>query len=256
MNAKRMLLIAGAIAAVIAAVWVIELELDRETVPEITQGTPRDRLIRGIKGNNPSIVLKALEDLAYSNTLVPRVGGSEPALLAAVMHMCDPAVIKHLIEHDADVNLRDEVLENTPIIAAISRWNLSLVPDPGIAEIVQLLIDAGAYVNWGNKAGKTPLLLAVNNGNFPAAMLLLQSEDNPADPNQGVPPPLRWKEGDTTVRRLAERLSVERSAQYEPEKTRYGNLLDRMEEVAPKPTTEPTSTPRKEGAHFIFNTIK
>ncbi|MBT6955569.1 MAG: ankyrin repeat domain-containing protein, partial [Candidatus Jacksonbacteria bacterium] len=178
MNAKRMLLIAGAIAAVIAAFWVIELELDRKTVPEITQGTPRDRLIRGIKENNPSVVLKALEDGAFNGTAVPRVSGSEPALLAAVMHMCDPAIIKHLIEHYAYVNQRDKVLENTALIAAISRWNLALEPDPGITEIVQLLIDAGAYVNWGNKAGETPLLLAVNNGNFPAAMLLLQSEDN------------------------------------------------------------------------------
>ncbi|MBT6301419.1 MAG: ankyrin repeat domain-containing protein [Candidatus Jacksonbacteria bacterium] len=256
MNAKRMLLIAGAIAAVIAAFWVIELELDRKTVPEITQGTPRDRLIRGIKENNPSVVLKALEDGAFNGTAVPRVSGSEPALLAAVMHMCDPAIIKHLIEHYAYVNQRDKVLENTALIAAISRWNLALEPDPGITEIVQLLIDAGAYVNWGNKAGETPLLLAVNNGNFPAAMLLLKSEDNPADPNQGVPPTLRWKEGDTTVRRLAERLSVERSARYEPVKTQYNDLLERMEKVAPKPTTEPTSTPRKEGAHFIFYTIK
>jgi ankyrin repeat protein len=98
-----------------------------------------------------------------------------PPLVRAAL-ACEPAVIRTLLDHGADVNkpsLYRGSVPFTPLAAAASR-SLDNV------EIIQLLLDRGAQINPPEKSGHTPLDVAINAGQTEVVSLLLARG---ADPN-------------------------------------------------------------------------
>lgn len=80
------------------------------------------------------------------------------------------AVIKILIEHNADVNAQDQ-LQSSPLMLAVTR---------SFSGTVELLLQAGADTGLRNKAGQTALHLSCTYGRTYESSLLLSHK---ADPN-------------------------------------------------------------------------
>lgn len=73
-------------------------------------------------------------------------------------------IVKFLVEHGAEVNIKDP-WDTTPIYAACRERNL---------EVVKYLIEEGANINKKINSGWTPLHTAVYNGDFQIVKLLLE----------------------------------------------------------------------------------
>jgi len=87
------------------------------------------------------------------------------ALLVRVAGLGKGRVIKVLLDHDQNVNMRGK-FDNTALM---------LAADSGHAEIVEILLAAGASVNAKNVYGNTALMLAAKNGHSESVRLLLDS---------------------------------------------------------------------------------
>ncbi len=83
-------------------------------------------------------------------------------------------IVERLIDHGADVNVRNEFLGDTPLEVAATL---------GHVEVVRRLLAAGADVTIGTECG-TPLHMAAYSGRADVAALLL---DHGADPNAHTP---------------------------------------------------------------------
>ncbi len=89
---------------------------------------------------------------------------TESRLAMAVRHR-DLAIVKTLLKDGADVNARDEGVEQTPLMSA------ALCGDVQIAEA---LLNHGADVNAQDDEGNTPLMLAADRGAAGVVEVLLR----------------------------------------------------------------------------------
>ena len=112
-----------------------------------------------------------------------------PLMLAAAEN--HPAMVEFLAEAGADVNAVAAVSQIT-IAPGFPNQSFAQVPRGGLTPLmfaardgcracVQVLVDAGADVNYEDPTWATPLNLAVYNGHFDTAALLLELGANPSD---------------------------------------------------------------------------
>jgi ankyrin repeat protein len=87
----------------------------------------------------------------------------EPELTTAVRHK-DLRQVQLLLSEGADVNERDEGLQQTPLMRATQM---------GDAAIVRVLLAHKAQVNAQDDAGQTALMFAVQKGNIQIARILM-----------------------------------------------------------------------------------
>ena len=95
---------------------------------------------------------------------------TEPFRNALPLAVClrDTALIKLLLQADANPNVRDQANETPLHIACYSKSTT-------LSEIVSLLINAGADVNAQDTLKRSPLHVAAHNHNYVAAQLLLNT---------------------------------------------------------------------------------
>src|ERR1051326_3683613 len=92
----------------------------------------------------------------------------EPELTMAVRNR-DIKQVRLLLSERANVNERDEGMEQTPLMRAIQ---------VGDVAIVQMLLSHGAAVNLQDDAGQTALMFAVQKGNARITRILLDAGAN------------------------------------------------------------------------------
>lgn len=111
----------------------------------------------------------------HSNTLVDSrdVGSGESALHMAINVMvkkgADTTWLRYLIQHKANVNVRDNK-SVTPLMLAAQN---------GLVDAVDALIRAGARVDIPNTTGETPLIAAVHRRDIPIMRALLTGGADP-----------------------------------------------------------------------------
>jgi len=143
------------------------VELERDLLPPLTAAAGEGHL------SMVELLLKAGAD--------PRPKGKFPPIHQALIND-RMAVVKKLIEVGAHLNFEDHK-EGPPLqfISNINKWNLKMVkkidiPEDRLVEYAELLIDAGAAVDEiDQRAGKTPLFVAVENRFEGIVSLLLES---------------------------------------------------------------------------------
>ncbi|BFZ23415.1 hypothetical protein BsWGS_26453 [Bradybaena similaris] len=81
---------------------------------------------------------------------------------------CNHMAVKVLINHGADVNIKD-FLGNNVLLHAICKH----IQKP---EMLTTLIKAGCDLNWQNTSGYSPVMLAAKTSLKDAAVLLVDSE--------------------------------------------------------------------------------
>lgn len=85
-----------------------------------------------------------------------------------IMRYADPGLLRSLI--------RDDIL-TTDITSKLGKSLLHYVAQKGLAHIIKILLDKGAYVNCIDEKGMTPLHYAVKNIHIDAVLMLLTSAD-------------------------------------------------------------------------------
>ncbi len=115
------------------------------------------------QGMNPNArVAPAKEDeWAFKNWDDP-----SPPLLILASHFGSPEskIVRLLLDHGANVNLRDKQGRTALFFAAQLGWTWS----------VEMLLKKGADVNLKDKGGKTPVMWAMGNRNLGAVELLIE----------------------------------------------------------------------------------
>ena len=159
-------------------------------------------------GTGQSALHFALECKAWEQALLLLESGANPdktngkgetPLFCAVEDHADMAVIKALLEHKADVNIAAAKRNNnTPLIEAARSW------DEGCAELVGLLLAAGADPNARVANGRTALLFAVREKKAEVVRKLLDKGADPNIPEKDGPAPLLYavRGGDPALVRL------------------------------------------------------
>jgi ankyrin repeat protein len=125
-------------------------------------------------GFTPLIVAASVDDTGVAKLLIEKsaninaktsVGQVGTALMGAA-HNGNPELTRLLLAHNADFNAisadRDGNVKNGPV-AFGNVTALHLAVSNGSAEVVKLLLDAGAPVNPRDVRGMTPLMFAVSN---------------------------------------------------------------------------------------------
>ncbi len=122
-------------------------------------------LIRGIDGNNPRLIRRAVEQGADVNAL-GSIGGPAKFGLTALMIAADTDTdtVRLLLSKGAHVNYRGNLGTTALMCAATPQGNVT---------IVRLLLDKGAHINAKNDMGFTPLMFAASNGKLGIVRLLL-----------------------------------------------------------------------------------
>ena len=123
---------------------------------------PAPPLNRGGEPANPPTVMTHLED---------------ELLRASALNQIDE--VKSLIAKGADVNARDQA-DATPLWYAVRSGSRPV----GDTRVVMLLLQHGANVNWSVTCRLTPLMYAIQRGDFKVLEVLL---DHGADPNATTP---------------------------------------------------------------------
>lgn len=89
--------------------------------------------------------------------------------LTAATYFCHPHVAEFLLQHDAEVNVKNYGYGSTPLMLAVECGDLA---------IVKALISNGAHVNEKNKRGMTALIPASVKGHTEIVQLLLDASAN------------------------------------------------------------------------------
>lgn len=134
--------------------------------------------------------------------------GGGTAILRAV-DAGNEAMVKLLIEYNADIGIRDDLNRGLLHSAAID----------GHEAIVHLLLEEGLEANAQDKNGKTPLHDASRDGNSKVAKLLLDSAADPSikDMHWRTPWTVAWQYGNLNVMRVLEAKEIiEESAKPTP----------------------------------------
>jgi hypothetical protein len=176
---------------------------DKIVVEPVTLG--HAPLVEAVARKDVNAVTKLLATGADANL---KNSVDTPVLLTALRSESAP-IVKALLARHADPNVRDIESDSTPLLEAIGR-----------ADIVQLLLDAGADVNAARRrgdlfVGMTPIMLAVLGSKEDIVQLLL---DNGADINAKTP------SGDTALA-IAKKL---------PESEKRNRVVRKLEAAAAK----------------------
>jgi len=146
------------------------------------------------RGANPNATLKTPLLMRQHNGGDPSLGaGATPLMRAA--KVSDAALIRLLLDKGADPNMRLRN-QNTALMIAASRAARNAGPESATIEAMSLLLDRGADVNAVNDNGETALHIAVSRGDALVKFLAergarLDLEDKagrtPLDVAMGVP---------------------------------------------------------------------
>lgn len=125
-------------------------------------------LIASCESPNLEIVKYLVENGAYVNAVGTNSEGlkTESALMTAIKYGCFDT-IKYLVENGADINYVHESMDGYGVISyAAPRYSTN---------ILKYIIENGSDINYQNYNGETPLMLAVQSGNYDNVKVLLEN---------------------------------------------------------------------------------
>ena len=132
-----------------------------------TIAVPQD--LRYIEAFRSGDLVKVQDAVRHGATVRGQVRGITPLALAASGYHPEPE-IRWLLNQGADVNGRDEDGRTALMWAA---------GDAGAASVVKVLLDHGANAALVDRAGKSALIYAADQGDLPVIHLLLQHGAQP-----------------------------------------------------------------------------
>ncbi|KAH8430054.1 uncharacterized protein LDX57_007760 [Aspergillus melleus] len=109
-----------------------------------------------------------------SNMMARDAEGKTALHLAASSLSCSPDMLNWLVSEGVDVNGVEGTMKETPIFSAIRSRGQMGIERESREECVQTLLSLGAYVNFQNLEGLTPISLAVRRGYVGLATMLLE----------------------------------------------------------------------------------
>ena len=151
-------------------------------------------LFKAIRENRPSRVVELLKENVNPNITTAK---TERTPLYLAVTYGDVKVVKDLLEHGANPNLKDR-LGDYPLT-----WvaHATVVSAPKRIQITKDLLKHGADPNVKDRYGRTPLSWAVANGNTQIIKDLLELDANPniKDDNGDYPLTLACREGNANI---------------------------------------------------------
>lgn len=136
----------------------------------------REQLVKSVKAGDIAEVKRMLLAGADVNSR----DEEEATLLMLASHAGNLALVETLIEAGADVNAHD-----TRGWVPISRAVYNAEQDRGFADVVQVLINAGANIEAAIAYGVRPLMLAAGYGETAVVEVLLQANAEVLAKNEG-----------------------------------------------------------------------
>jgi hypothetical protein len=111
---------------------------------------------------------KANPNAQLTETVGP-IGAGSSAVSLAAMHR-DIEYLRDVLRHGGDINLVNAARSQTPLGASLSALR---------TENAKLLIASGANLNWQDRDGDTPLILAATVNQYELVVLMLQAGADP-----------------------------------------------------------------------------